>query len=221
MAPLLFQGRNVTARRRGRRPARLLLPIVIVAAAAGLLLLRHMIDYRPQSLPPVAPVRVAEAKKAVTAAEKTVHKVTASAAHGRREPFQVRLKEDDVTTYVASNQKIKKRLATKGFKEPRFEFRDGRVNIAGLVTYHGKEVYVTVSGKPTTTAEGRVTLSDISVKLGQLSVPVLARKAEQMMEDMIRSGETQLPADIEQITSQQGELTLKGVSRPKQTTPPQ
>ncbi len=201
-------------RRRRKRPGRLIFACLVLLAG-GLCVLKNMASYTPKALPPAAPVQAAEAKQAVAQARKTVSGIARAAEQGKRKPFHVHITDDELTTFAASDSKIKARLRAKGMKDPRFVFENGRVTVSGFMTYHDKKAYVTLCGRPVAGADGRVKLANISVKLGKLSAPMLAGKAQEMFDDMFRSGELKLPADVRQITAQGGELHLRGVSRPK------
>jgi hypothetical protein len=186
-----------------------------VIGVVGVILLKSMATYRPAVLPPATPVQAAEARAAVAEARETISEISKAAERGKKEPFDVQLKDEHLTTYMATDKRIKARLMAEGLRDPRVRFESGRVIVSGFKTYHGKEAYVTVSGKPTAGVDGRVKLAGISVKVGKLNAPMLASKAEKMLDDMFRSGETKLPANVKQITAQNGELHLRGVSRPE------
>ena len=202
-------------RRKKRSPVGTGLLVALLLAAGTMVTVRHLANYKPEVMPPVTPVRASEARKAVTQAKDTVSEVSRAAARGQRVPFSVQVKDDDLTTYTASDMKIKRQLSAKGSRNPRFQFGDGTVTVSGFMTYHNREVYVTVSGKPMADVSGRVKFSDVSVHVGKLSAPMLAAKAQKMFDQAFSSGDAKLPADVRQITAQNGQLMLSGVSRPE------
>lgn len=188
---------------------------ILALVIIGLLELNSLVTYQPAQLPPVTRARAVQAARAVSVAEHTVADVSVAAEHGRRVPFRVRMKDDDLTAFASTDVKVKRRLAARGLRDPRFHFSDGRASVSGFTKYHGRTVYVTVSGRPAASLTGRIRLTDVSVRIGKLNAPLLAKKAELMIDEMFRSGVARLPADVKQITSREGEIVLKGVSRPR------
>jgi hypothetical protein len=202
-------------RRRRRSRLRIGLPAALILAAGALLVLRQLATYKPEGLPPVTVVQAAQARRAVTQAKDTVTEVSKAAARGQRVPFRVQVKADDLTTYASSDKKIKRQLAAKGFRDPRFRFEDGSVTVSGFMNYKKREVYVTVSGKPKADIAGRVRFSNVSVQIGKLSAPMLAARAQKVFDQAFSSGDARLPANVRQITAQNGQLSVNGVSRPE------
>jgi hypothetical protein len=201
--------------RRNRRKLAVIAALVAVVIAGPLILVRLAL-YRPPRPQPVTPAQAEEARVAIGRAKSTLYRVSKAAAEGRRSPFEMRISEDDLTNFIASDTRFKARLASMEVSEPMVRFRKGRVSFSGLKKMSGKDTYFTVGGTPTAAQGGRLELSDVEVSMGKLNVSsVAAGKVRETMDAMFRSGETRIPADVTTIEAQDGFLVLRGVSRPE------
>jgi hypothetical protein len=171
--------------------------------------------YTPPTAVPVTASQSEKARLSITAAQKTIFRVAKAASEGRRVPFQVRISEDDLTNFAATDPTTRAKLASFGMTNPSVKFRDGLVAVSGLKELGGRKVYITVVGKPEVAADGRLGLADIKVRMGKLGITSFAADGvKSAMDGMFRSGETRIPADISLIDARNGVLTLQGYSRP-------
>ncbi|MDO8681856.1 MAG: hypothetical protein Q7N50_00030 [Armatimonadota bacterium] len=198
---------------------RKLSPIAYLAAGIliiGLLVAARLATYTPPEEPEIITWSEAEhARQAIEAAERELEEASQAAKAGEKKSFQVSIAQQDATNFLRTDKSAAGVLANRKVEKPRIEFQSDRVNGSGYVTFHGRRVYVTVSGQLSHATGGKIAFRSDSVTVGKLPAPgQLAAKVDEMINAYIAFGPSVLPAQITEISSDGGMLTLKGVSDP-------
>lgn len=172
-----------------------------------------MASYKPAAPPIITPQEAAHAKASVMQVRRTLAKISKAAAQGRKESFEVKLSENDLTEFVSTDKRFKAKLAAAGLKNPRIQFRDDLVIVSGLTRFKGRQVYVTVNGTPEAGKDGYLELANTKAYVGRLDVtPILAARVEDKIDELFRSGETRVPPGLDTIEARNGFLTMRGSS---------
>jgi len=194
--------------------------IVILTAAATIAVvliavLRLAIYVPPEAPGPVSNEDALRARVAVESMAAQIEAIEEAAAEGRRQPFEVSLYDDDLTNFLLSDPDAARGLASKRVERPRVEFRDRKVVSSACLTVRGRRLHVTVSGRLTQTSNGTPVFDTDSVKIGKLTAPgPIRRRVDRIINDFVSEGASSLPAEITEITTDNGALTFSGVTNP-------
>lgn len=188
--------------------------VIAATVVIGLLIIRWMVYYRPPAQPSVTPAQAAHARQSIIQARKTLERASQAADEGKKVPFEVKLTEEDMTRFVSTDSRIKAKMVNIGLSQPLIQFRGGLISVSGLTKLRGRQVHVTISGKPTASEDGYIRLADTTAYVGKLDVtPMLAGRIEDKVDGLFRSGETRVPPGLKSITAQNGVLSMRGTSQ--------
>ena len=210
----MYTPRNRPGNRSNRNRFILLAAVILIV---GLIYLVRMTTYAPSDdSPAITPQQAAQSQAAVEQAEQELGDVRRAAQAGKRTPFKVSIKQEDLTTYMRSDPTTSSVLRGRKVEKPKVQFNDRNITTSAYMTIHGRRVYVTVTGRLSQSPEGPLVFHSESVMFGRFSAPGAAlSKVDEVMNDYISTGKLLLPADITQINAENGVLTLQGVSSPK------
>ena len=193
--------------------------LVWLAAAVFVVVLIYMYrlaTYRPpRAYQPVTVDEVARAEQAVENLRRQIVEVREAAEEGKREEFEILVPEQDINNFLRAQQGMGRRVVGNRVEAPTIAFRDRRVVSSAYVTVHGRKLYMTIVGQLTRSSAGKMLFRSDSVRVGRLPAPsFVAARVDRAINDYIASGGSALPADVTEVTTDAGILTLRGVSNP-------
>ena len=217
-------GSQTQPRRRKRLLSNLLLIVVLLALAVLLLVMlaSHRPEFYEQSLRRGPERLVQDAYDFSRKAQDFVSAVWSEKA------FPLELTEDEVNGYLAAanDDRLWRQLPLKfeswrkiftstTLRQVRVSFRDGRVTVAGQVTWRGSDLVLSLVGVPRIDSEGRARLEVSAVRAGALPVPRF------FLRDLLKSIQNRpLPARsgrwrLVSVEVKDGKATLLGEPKPR------
>lgn len=196
------------------RSMRRILPLLLIGIVALLAVgIRLALYTPPEESTTVTRAEAERAGLAVRAFEDEVSEVYATASKGARRPFEITLRQEDITGFLRSDMDVGDLLASRKMEAPKVRFQSGKITSSAYITIHGRRLYVTMEGGLRQSSPGKLVFKTTSVKVGRLPASTaLAAKVDDAVNAYMSAGK--LPARIEKIEAEDGKLVVSGVSDP-------
>ncbi|MFQ6133049.1 MAG: hypothetical protein ACE5R4_13495 [Armatimonadota bacterium] len=134
------------------------------------------------------------------------------AAAGIASEVIIQVTEADVNAYFRQHAGD---MGQEGLRDPRVRFLEGVIEVGGFAQRAGREIYVTITARPSVTAEGRVRVEILDIRAGRLSLPrSVAQQAQRELEEALSGGEME-QMQVESVQARTGELTITGRVTPR------
>jgi hypothetical protein len=206
--------------RRGRRICwtRILWLAAILIVVALFIVIRLASYAPPETTSYVSPSDAAHARIAVNSVEEELSGVSDAAKEGKRRPFKVSIRQEDVTNFLRSSKGASNLMAGRKVQQPEVRFNSQTVTSSAYVTYQGKRLFVTVTGS-LSHAPGKLVFHSDSVKIGKLPAPSrVAKRVDELINAYLTFGKA-LPARITDVRTEDGQFVMSGVSDPDALRP--
>lgn len=186
--------------------------VVILALGGGFGALLGLASYRPPE-PPRQVFAPRDARRAVLRIQEQVEGVRRQSRAGVKKPYQLRVSNNDVNSYLGTHPPITGNLPAgiESVRDVHFAFEGGQVIVTGRVTAWGREFYMTVTGHAVPDGAGSVRFEPGAMSLGRLPMPAplrahVTRRIEKEMQRRI--GE--MGVTVNSIDATAGSLVIEG-----------
>ncbi len=196
--------RRPSRRRRRRRRAALGCGLFLLLPAGVVVFLVYEATYvPPEAHTPAAPLLAGPGEASLEVVGAEIEAAAEAAREGRSSEVRVTLTEDQVSAALARAEDV------TSVRNAQVEFADGAVTASGLVTWRGRELYLTVRAIPEVSERGRAEVRVVEVRSGRLRLPdSVAQRVEREMQTALDS--TASGIRLENVRVGPGELTFIG-----------
>lgn len=201
--------------RRGKRRGLYRLAwIAVIAVVVAFMVVIRMATYAPTETPVfVSPSDAVHARIAMNSVEDKLSDVSSNAKDGKRAPFKVSIRQEDVTNYLRTDKSLSGMMSGRHIEQPEVRFNSRTVTSSAYVNYHGRKLFVTVTGS-LSHAPGKLVFHTDSVRIGRLPAPSrIAQKVDEAINAYLTFGKA-LPAEITDVKTDGGRFVMTGMSDP-------
>lgn len=191
---------------------------LVLAGVAAVAVIYSLATYTPPAPPPPA-MPPQQAEQAMKQVAQEVERVQEASKAKVRAPYKVHVRSDEVNAYMAAHPVSPDGLPAgiERVRDVRVSFEGGQMTGSAYVTFQGREVYITVTGRLLPDGAGGVIFVADDMRLGKLPMPASLRdEVTRRLQAEVSKRVAEMGLAVDSVEATNGQVTIGGTAGGRQ-----